>query len=130
MPLSARSAASPSPDSWAMNGGPGADEARVGEVEDRPQVAEAVLDRRAGERQPGAGRDAAQLLGGLAGRVLDGLRLVEHDAVPRALGQRVDVADRGAVGGDDDVGAGDLGLAARRPSPATRRGGRRPAGRA
>ena len=62
MPLSARSAASPSPDIWAMNAGRGADQTGVGEVEDRPQVAEAVLDRRAGEREPGAGGDAAQLL--------------------------------------------------------------------
>ena len=61
---------------------PGADQARVGEVEDRPQVAEAVLDRRAGEGQPAAGRDAAQLLGRLVGRVLDGLGLVEDDPVP------------------------------------------------
>ena len=91
-----------------MNAGPGADEARVGEVEDGPEVAEAVLDRRAGEGDADAGRDAAQLLGGLVGRVLDGLRLVEHDAVPLALGERLDVADRGAVGGDDDVGLGDL----------------------
>ena len=41
---------------------PGADEAGVGEVEDRPQVAEAVLDRRAGEREararPGCGAAA------------------------------------------------------------------------
>ena len=66
---------------------PRADEAGVGEVEDRPQVAEAVLDRRAGEREAAAGRDAAQLLRGLVGRVLDGLRLVEDDAVPRAIGR-------------------------------------------
>ena len=62
--------------------GPGADEAGVGEVEDRPQVAEAVLDRRAGEGEADAGRDAAQLLGRLVGRVLDGLGLVEDDAGP------------------------------------------------
>ena len=90
--------------------GPRADEPGVGEVEDRPQVAEAVLDRRAGEGEPGAGRDAAQLLRGLVGRVLDGLGLVEDDAVPGQLGQRLDVAHRGAVGGDDEVGAGHLGL--------------------
>ena len=44
-------------------------------------------------------------------------------------GERVDVAHRGAVGGDDDVGVGDLGrelVGARRGS---RRGARRPAGR-
>ena len=61
---------------------PRADEAGVGEVEDRPQVAEPVLDRRAGEREAGAGGDAAQLLRRLARRVLDRLRLVEHDPCP------------------------------------------------
>ena len=125
IPLSARSAASPLAGELGDERRPGADEAGVGEVEDRPQVAEAVLDRRAGEGEPGAGRDAAQLLAGLVGRVLDGLRLVEDDPVPRQLGQRVDVAHRGAVGGDDDVGAGHLGWPARRPTHATRRGGRR-----
>ena len=100
--------------------GPGADETGVGEVEDRPQVAEAVLDGGAGEREPGAGGDPPQLLGRLAGRVLDGLRLVEDDAGPGPLGQRVDVAHRGAVGGDDDVGAGHLRLqlVGRRPGRA------------
>ena len=83
--MSARSAASPSPASLRDERRPRADEARVGEVEDRPQVAEPVLDRRAGEREPGAGRDAAQLLGGLAGRVLDRLRLVEHDRAPTSI---------------------------------------------
>ena len=109
MPLRARSAASPSPDIWAMKAGrvptrPGLVKSRM-----RPQVAEAVLDRGAGEREPGAGRDATQLLGRLVGRVLDGLGLVEDDPGPRPLGQRLDVAHRGAVGGDDDVGVGHLG---------------------
>ena len=58
------------------------DEAGVGEIEDRPQVAEPVLDRRAGERDARAGRDPPELLGGLARRVLDRLRLVEHDPCP------------------------------------------------
>ena len=87
-----------------------ADEAGVGEVEDRPQVAEAVLDRGAGEGEPGAGVDAAQHLRGLVGVVLDGLGLVEHEAVPVVLLEGLDVAHRGAVGGDDDVGAGHLRL--------------------
>ena len=38
------------------------DEARVGEVEDGPQVAEPVLDRGAGERETGLGAQAAELL--------------------------------------------------------------------
>ena len=87
-----------------------ADQAGVGEVEDRPEVAEAVLDRRAGERQLRAGVDAPQLLGRLVGVVLDGLRLVEHEPLPVVLLERLDVAHGGAVGGDHHVGAGDLGL--------------------
>ena len=51
------------PSSWAMNAGRGPTQAGVGEVEDRPQVAEAVLDRRAGQRQPRAGRDAGAAAG-------------------------------------------------------------------
>ena len=54
------------------------------------------------------GADPAQLLRGLVGVVLDRLRLVEHEARPVDLGDGVDVAHRGAVGGDDDVGALDL----------------------
>ena len=82
----------------------------VGEVEDRPEVAEAVLDRGAGEGEPGAGADAPQHLGRLVGVVLDGLGLVEHEAVPVVLLEGLDVAHGGAVGGDDDVGAGHLRL--------------------
>src|SRR5581483_1849030 len=73
--------------------GAGPDESGVGEVEDRPQVAEAVLHRRAGQGQPAAGRDAAQFLGRVAGRVLDRLRLVDDDPGPVDLGQLLDVAD-------------------------------------
>ena len=88
MPLSARIASSASAACGptltrqpGMNCGRGADESGVGEVEDGPEVAEAVLDRRAGERhlQAGVGM-RAQLLGGVVGGVLDGLGLVEHQA--------------------------------------------------
>ena len=40
---------------------PGADEARVGEVQDGPQVAEPVLDRCAGEREASSSGDPSQL---------------------------------------------------------------------
>src|SRR5690606_41756441 len=53
--------------------GPAAHEAGVGEVEDRPEVPEAVLDRGAGEGDAAPRRDAAQLMSGLGGRGLDGL---------------------------------------------------------
>jgi hypothetical protein len=85
-----------------------ADEAGIGEVEDRPQVTHTVFDRGSGQRQSRAGRDATQLLGGVAGGVLDRLRLVEHDRCPLGGGQRVDIAYCGGVGGDDQVGLGDL----------------------
>jgi hypothetical protein len=61
---------------------PVTDEPRVDEVHQRPQVAEPVLDRGARQHDPGPGLEPPQLLGGLARRVLDHLRLVEHHLVP------------------------------------------------
>ena len=61
----------------------GAEQAGVDEVEDRPEIAEAVLDRRAGERDA---RPRVDLLGGarlLGAGVLDRLRLVEDGESPR-----------------------------------------------
>ncbi len=60
-------------------------------------------------------------------RVLDGLRLVDHEPAPLDRGQRGRVAGGQRVGGDDQVGLGDgprERLAAR---PARRRGARAPA---
>ena len=65
----------------------GAEQPRSQEVEERPEIPEAVLHRRAREgeaRAPAERLDRARLLG--AG-VLDGLRLVEHDEAPLALEQ-------------------------------------------
>ncbi len=107
--MSARSAASPSPASWATKVAPCPDETGVAEVEDRPEVAEPVLDRRAGQGELRPRREATQLLAGLVGWVLDGLRLVEDQPPPRHLGQRLDVAHGGAVRRDQDVGVGHLG---------------------
>jgi hypothetical protein len=100
--------------------GPGPQQARVGEVQDRPQVAQAVLDGRAGEGDAAAGRDAAQLLGHVAGRVLDGLGLVEDDPGPLEVAQGVDVAHGRAVRRDDHVGPPGLcrQLVGRRPGRA------------
>ena len=86
---------------------PRPDQARVGEIEDCPQVGDAVLDRRAGECEAGVGGDPAQLLRGVAGRVLDRLRLVEHHRAPLQRGQLVHVANGGGIGGDHDVGLVD-----------------------
>ena len=108
--------------------GPGADQTGVGEVEDRPQVAEAVLDRRAGEGDAGAGgmRRSCWAVS-LAGFLM----AWASSSTSRHHGARregLDVAHRGAVGGDDQVGPGHLGreLVGRRPG--RRRGGRPPAG--
>ncbi len=87
---------------------PRTDEARVGEVEDGPEIGDPVLDGRTGERQASVRTDAAQLLGGIAGRVLDGLRFVEHHRAPHGGREHVDVANGGRVRGDDDVGVDQL----------------------
>ena len=64
------------------------------------------------ERDPRSRGDAAQLLRGVARRVLDGLGFVEDHLRPRDVGDGVDVSHRGPVGGDHHVGfrhfGGDL----------------------
>ena len=49
---------------------------------------------------------------------------------PRRRGERVDVAHGGGVGGDHDVGVGDLGFELVGRGARRRRGARRPAARA
>ena len=66
----------------AAEGGLGAEEPRLGEGEEAPKVAEAVLHRRAREDEPVAGREGARGRRHLARGVLDELALVEHDDVP------------------------------------------------
>ena len=58
----------------------------VGELQDRPQVGEPVLHRRAGDRDPVARRQRADRGGLLGGGVLDRLRLVDDDPAPVDLG--------------------------------------------
>ena len=116
MPLSARIASSastraalPSLESRAMNCGrlptrPGFVKSRIAQRSPRPfSIGVPVSATRV------RARDAAQLLRRVVRGVLDRLRLVEDDARPLDPGDRVDVAHRGAVGRDDDVGVGDLG---------------------
>ena len=55
----------------------------IDEVEDRPQVAEPVLDRRAGERDARVGLELLDGPGLLGAGILDRLRLVEHGQAPR-----------------------------------------------
>ena len=82
-------------------GGP--EDARVAEVEDGAHLREAVLHRGAGQRDavaPGQGAHGPRRPGG---GVLDGLRLVEDDAVPGDLPQLVEVAADDAVAGDHEI---------------------------
>ena len=80
------------------------------EVEDRPDLAEAVLDGRAAERQPPVGPEA---LGGArrgAQRVLDLLRLVDDDVAPVDLLEHLLVAAEERVARHDHVGVLELVL--------------------
>ena len=93
---------------------PGTKQARIRPIHDRPQVAEAVLDRGAGERQPSASLETAELLGDLGGGVLDRLRLVDDDLAPLKLAELVHIADRRAIGRDHEVRSAN-GRPERRP---------------
>ena len=64
-----------------LEDGAGAEHAGVQELEERPELAEVVLDRRAAERQAVPAAEQAGGLGRLAVGVLDRLRLVEDDVV-------------------------------------------------
>ena len=75
-------------------------------VEDRPELGQVVLDRGAGEGDPGRGRDRAQRAGRGGAGVLDVLRLVGDDQPPGDGGQRTGVAPDGAVGGEHEAGVG------------------------
>ena len=75
-------------------------------VEDRPEIAEPILDRRAGERDA---RVRVDLLGRprlLGARSLDRLRFVQDGEAPRRGEQRGHAQQR-SVAGDDEVDAGE-----------------------
>ena len=79
-----------------------AEQTGVDEVEERPEVAGAVLDRRAGQGEACPrlqGLDGARLA---RGGILDGLGLVEHDEAPRHLRQPGGTGNH-AVGGDGQI---------------------------
>ena len=87
--------------------------AGIEEVEDRPEIAQAVLDGRAGQGQAMRRRqlqDRARL-GGL--RILDVLGLVDHHAVPVPAPQELLVQARQRERGQDDI----VRLAGRREAP-------------
>ncbi len=62
---------------WRVNRLLIAEEARQQKVEQRPQLAEVVLHRRAGQAQAMTRIELTHHLGGLGARILDGLRLVQ-----------------------------------------------------
>ena len=64
-------------------GGAGPEQPRGGPVEDRPQLGQVVLDGGAGQRHPAPRLDGAEVAGGRGRGVLDVLRLVGDDQVPR-----------------------------------------------
>ena len=86
-----------------LEGLAGAEQARVDEIHDRPELSEAVLDRCPREGERTATRDAPERAMSLRPRVLRVLRLVEEQPVPLDLRQRVDVSGRDVVRGHDDV---------------------------
>ena len=77
---------------------------RAGERQDRPELGERVLERRSGDREHHVG---PQRLDGTVqprARVLDELRLVEHDDRPVDGRERLVVEPQHRVRRDDDVG--------------------------
>ncbi len=83
-----------------------AEEPRVEEVEDRPELAEVVLHRRARQAQPVGALQTARHLVRTTADVLDAVRLVEDHHVKARLDEGVFVADEDRVGGDDHVDVG------------------------
>src|ERR1019366_565162 len=85
----------------------GAEEAGIEEIKDGLQLGEAVLDGRAGEsRAPGrAGRTRGARLRGR--RVLDVLRLVEREVLPRDARQKSAVPMHEGVRRDEQVHLGE-----------------------
>src|SRR3981189_2380405 len=80
-----------------------ADQPRIKELHQRPQIAHVVLDRSAGERDAIAAFERARGSGQLALRILDVLRLVQNDSRPRVLGQRREIAVQQAVTADHEI---------------------------
>ncbi len=86
----------------ALEVGLGAEEAGVEELHDRPQVADVVFDRGAGEGDAVVARQRACGLRLLRFGVLDVLRLVEDDAGPVYFLENVEVAVEQGVAGEDE----------------------------
>ena len=81
----------------------GAEEVGVEEVEDGPEVVEAVLDGGAGEGEAVRGGERAGGLGLAGGGVLDELGFIENEGLPLDAAEAGIVAPEVAIGGEDDV---------------------------
>ena len=81
----------------------GAEQARVQEAEQGVEIHQVVLDGRAGGDDAKVRGELASGPGPLRERILDGLRLVQHRAVPRDRGERFDVVLQQTVGGEVEV---------------------------
>jgi BMFP domain-containing protein YqiC len=66
-----------------------AEQPGVGKAHDRPEVGEAVFDRRSGHRQAEVGREVEDRLRALGRRVLDRLRFIGDDGVPACARRNV-----------------------------------------
>ena len=92
----------------------------IGELEDGPQVGEAVFHRRSGDGNPSARRDRADRGGLLGGGVLDRLRFVDDDAPPGDLAEIGGVPRGKCIRGDHKIAAGNPLLKNLRHGPARR----------
>ncbi len=87
-----------------------AEQARHDHIENGPELAEAVLDRCAGECQLLGGGDSAHRLGRFGVGVLDGLGLVEHQCRPGDPPEFLGVASHQTVRRDHEVVLGHGGF--------------------
>ena len=77
-------------------------EAGVEELHDRPQVADVVFDRRAGEGDAIVGRQRTGSVGLFGFRVFDVLGFVQHDPRPRHIFEQVKISVQQGVAGENE----------------------------
>src|SRR5581483_2360291 len=78
------------------------------EVEDCPQITQAVLYGSPGDGDPGLGRDFPDRLCPLGPRILHPLGLVRDQEAPTPAGEQVCIPDERLVGRDDDIRGPDV----------------------
>jgi hypothetical protein len=86
----------------------GAEQAGHQEIELRPELAQVVFQRRAGQRQAVPCLEFARHLVRLRLGILDELGLVHHQQVPVVCQQGLAVAHQQRIGGQHQVGPGDV----------------------